>query len=297
MKTNHRRPLQEIGFTLIELLVVIAIIAILAGMLLPSLGRAKQKGQGILCMNNHHQLTLAWLTYSFDNSDRFLVSANDTVPGDPAWMNGSLDFDPANTSNWDVTKDIQKSLLWPYCGKAAGIFKCPADLSYVIPSSGPFAKRRTPRVRSMSMSVWFGGFGGELNWAGNAPGLNSPPWRLYHKLTDVFDPGPTMTSLFWDQREDSINTGNFGIDMLGWPNVPRLTQWNADLPAAYHGRAGGLSFADGHSEIKKWTDPRSVPPIIKGQTFNLNGGNAIIPQPNNQDIIWLQTRATRKIQP
>ncbi len=246
-------------------------------------------------MNNHRQLTLAWLMYAQENDDRF---PNSGAPGnvlrDPkAWITGMLDFDRANRSNWDVTYDIQTSLLWPYRGNSTGIFKCPADQSFVIPSSGPFAGRRTPRIRSMSMNIWFGAFGVENMADFPIVGLRSPPWRVYQRLSDLVDPGPTRTALFWDQREDTINTGNFGIHMTGWPDAPGKTQWGSDLPSMYHGRAGGLSFADGHSEIRRWKDARTMPPLVKGKV--LSGFNQA--QPNNPDIIWLQQRATRRLTP
>jgi prepilin-type processing-associated H-X9-DG protein len=141
----------------------------------------------------------------------------------------------------------------------------------------------------MAMSVWFGGGGGQLD--NLLPGVSSPPWRLYLRMADLADPGPGMTALFWDQREDTIDMGNSYIDMTGWPNTPQLTQWDGDLPGSYHGRAGGLSFADGHSEIHRWKDARTTPPIKKGLTSSLG----INRQPNNRDIIWLQERATRRM--
>ena len=148
------------AFTLIELLVVIAIIAILASMLLPVLGKARLKGQGIGCMNNHRQLLLAWRMYSEDNRDVLLFATADpnSSYAPYSWVQGLIDFSPANRSNWDVEIDIKKSPMWQYCGNSAAIWKCPADRSAVVPGIGPFAGKSVPRVRSMAMSIWVGGW-------------------------------------------------------------------------------------------------------------------------------------------
>jgi prepilin-type N-terminal cleavage/methylation domain-containing protein len=271
------------GFTLIELLVVIAIIAILASLLLPSLSKAKQRAQGIGCMNSQRQMTLAWKQYTDDNHDELLYSMY--LPP-RAWMTGELDFNGNNRSNWDVEEDIKKSPLWPYVGKAAGLFKCPADTSMVKPASGPYAGIFMPRVRSRQMNYWFGAVDGVDSLRFSGPG-----WKVYLKFGDLIDPGPTRTILFIDSREDGITSGGFAIDMTGYPNAPQQTRFYEDLPASYHHRACGFSFADGHSEIHRWRDERTMPPIRK------NYYNPVpVASPNNKDIIWMQERGTRKIQ-
>lgn len=283
---QHGRWTQR-GFNLIELLVVIAIIAVLASLLLATLSSAKRKAQGIQCMNHHRQLALAWRMYAEDNNDRILHSTwSPVLPGEPtAWVFGVMDFSADNESNWNE-ETIKKSLIWPYCGYSTAIFKCPADKSTVQPASGPFKGTVVPRLRSMSMNYWLGGVNGSNYWRVSGSG-----WRVYLSLGEMVDPGPTRTFVFLDMREDSIDQGNFATDMTGWPDNPAALRF-LDLPGAYHNRAGGFSFADGHSEIKRWLDDRTVPPLKK-RGFTPDRYQS----PYNKDIIWLQERATRKLTP
>ena len=248
------RPLQPAtrrAFTLIELLVVIAIIAILAALLLPALAKAKAKAEGIYCLNNLKQQSLAFNLYNTDNT-KFPANLGGYVTSTNAWCTGVLDWNvgqyplPGYPSPNTNTFYLVNSLLGPYNGKNLGVYKCPADR---IPST------IGPRCRSISMN---GFVGGTAEW--DVYGLTT--YRTFLKESDLVRPGPAMTWVFLDEQPDSINDCLFGLHMPPATLWPSAASWD-DMPASYHNGACGFSFADGHGEIHKWLDANSKPPILK----------------------------------
>ena len=299
-QNNLTVPSRKSGFTLIELLVVIAIIAILAAMLLPALQHAKEQSKGIQCMSNQRQMGLGWQMYAHENKDYVVFSSADIgvtdVLNQYAWTEQTEDFS-SKPYNYDPSVDITVGPLYPYINSYM-VYRCPSDTSMVHSNTatGPLV----PRVRSVSMNFFFGGFGGKNASIGGGVGAWGALYPVYLKTTDLIpgeSPGSAMTWVFIDERPDCINWGNYLTDMDGdYPSDPEIYQWNQDMPGIYHNGGAGFAFADGHAEIEHWLDPRTLIPIPGSvSTGNYSGaGPAASPltQQNNKDIRWMQLHTT-----
>ncbi len=265
--------LRQRGFTLIELLVVIAIIAILAAMILPALGKAKQKTQGISCMNNTRQLTIAWIMYADDHAGILVENhhGGDARGGanKNSWVTGWLDTNGGNTDNTNILflTDPAYAKLAPYSKANYKLYKCPADPTTVTVAGG----QKKERVRSLSMDAALGDGNKKDFWTG---------FFYAKKASDIVNPNPSLSWVFVDEHPNSINDACFFNNCTLQPGQFNWT----DLPASYHNKACGFSFADGHSEIKKWLEASTLLPFKEGVDF---GGQSC---PNSRDYGWIIAR-------
>jgi prepilin-type processing-associated H-X9-DG protein len=270
-----------------RLLVVIAIIAILAGLLLPALAKAKIKAQATMCMNNTRQLMLAWIQYAHDNDDRVANNFGqaETYTEIAArtyrnWVNDNMYWTTeSQITNVDL---IKLAYFNTYVGGNLGVYKCPAD-NFLSPPQR--ALGWSARLRSVSMNAFFGPYNPNTSDPAWANGKNNffQQYRQFLKLTGT--PTPANFYVTLDEHPDSINDGYF----LNDPNPRTFTHWG-DLPASYHDGACGFSFADGHSEIHKWRSAASRIPVRITGGFQYIDFSSV---PNGYvDAQWITSRTS-----
>src|SRR5258708_2186399 len=249
--TKNMKP-RRTAFTLIELLVVIAIIAILAAMLLPALSRAKERAISISCMNNYKQMGIAWFMYSNDNYEKLVTNSDRNVGGNKYnwicpygvtmdWTSNQKNFDTLYLTVDDPT--LGTALMSSYVAKSLKIFVCPADryLSSAQQGKGP------TRIRSCAMN---GAMGYGSKWF--APG-NGGNWPLFYnakKLGDLHNPGPSDCWVVLDEHPDSDDDVTFYVNPK---DADGKGTTFTELPGSMHGKGSGMVFADGHSEVHKWS--------------------------------------------
>jgi prepilin-type N-terminal cleavage/methylation domain-containing protein/prepilin-type processing-associated H-X9-DG protein len=260
------------GFTLIELLVVIAIIAILAGMLLPALGKAKLKGTLVNCASNQKQLVMAWQMYALDNRETMLPTSYKGADGDMNLYAGGFWLGAVPGPNFTVglstteamkrvTDGMAKSPLYKYCG-AVGAYHCPGDT-------------RTKRLRPGRGWAW--------DSYSKADGMNGGMWggvKPYTKTTEVDQPSNAFVFIEEADPRD-YNNGTWVLDVSppGW----------VDPFAIFHGNVSTFGFVDGHAEGHHWLEATTIKAAKDSadgkQSFYWTGGNI-----KNRDFQWVWDR-------
>ena len=238
---------------------VIAIIGILAGMTLTGIAGAKARARATQCASNLRQFGIALHLYAGDHEDRIPPNADGQTNrlGD-VWVEGWLGVHGPDCTN---TLYLQRSLLSPYLGTPS-LWHCPAVGK--VTEGGV----NQDRVRTLSMNCFLG-----------SP-VQSPSATTCRTVTEVQNPGPAATIAFFEERADTINDASFALQWDFQEGVP-ATWLLRDKPGAQHRKAGQMTFVDGHVELHRWQDPRT-----------LAAPRNDVEMASNSDILWMQRHAT-----
>ena len=244
-RTGQRRP----AFTLVEMLVVISIIGILVALIMPGIGKAKEKARDIRCRNNLRNLQIGAMNYAVDNS---LL-----LPTASGWVSGTQ---PNPWWTPEGTNDIRNGYLFPYVGSNYSVYVCPSFarpdiVGSTAPDGTPFDWVNVRPVRSYGMNSRLDAGAAQAFYSGGS-GYQSSRWLLF---ADVSHTNRLPDGTLFCQRSLRSDVSLY----YGWDEQLTMST-NTSLGVQYetigilHGGKGNVVFLDGHVESMHWSESYSA---------------------------------------